>query len=182
VSGVRVYLTVPGLPSCRFSKKTIHLVTIAFTMSSSVSHCLFAGLVILLSLPSGVLTQGGATTPTPIAASTSATLTPITTGTVIRPSNGETITIHETAQIYSVVWSPPPLSGPIGIEVWSYDQDMSAGSVFGSTTNSTSCDGWLVNGYCANVASHLLSGSTSFRKFPVHPSYLFPDEQCTSSH
>ena len=138
------------------------------TMTSSLSRRIFVGLLILFSLPTGVLTQRGTTTDTPSAPSASATLSQITTGTVIRPSNGETITIHETTQIYSVSWSPPPLSGPIGIEIWGHD-DVTAQSVFGLAGNS-SCSGWLVNEFCAEVANHLPSGSTSFGKFPVYPS------------
>jgi len=135
-------------------------------MTLSVSRCIFVGLLILLSLPTAVLTQGGSTTKTPSVALASATLSPITTGTVIRPSNGETITLYETAQIYTVSWSPPPLSGPIGIEIWGYD-DVTAQNVFGEATNS-SCSGWLVNEFCAKVGGHLSNGSTSFGKFPVY--------------
>jgi hypothetical protein len=85
---------------------------------------------------------------------------PITTGKVIRPSQGETVTAGEA---YTVSWSPPPVSGPIDIELWDdHNKNFNAADLTGNLTPNTTCDGWVINGDCGKIAKNLLSESTSY--------------------
>lgn len=77
-------------------------------------------------------------------------------GSVIRPSQGETI---NAGDLYTIIWSAPPVQGPVDIELWG------AGNTVPWTN--VSCDGWIFNERCVKIERNSPSGSTSYGLFNI---------------
>lgn len=85
-----------------------------------------------------------------ISSTTSIQLQATSTGGVIHPSAGETVLYGSS---YKIEWEPLDAPGSVSIELWD-DDEWAWGSAFkGDSGARVGCDGWLVNSYCAKIAS-----------------------------
>ncbi|KAL2802761.1 hypothetical protein BJX63DRAFT_99386 [Aspergillus granulosus] len=118
-------------------------------MKCQLAFPILAALLFLSSLAQETTTSA----PTLIA-SESSPPPPQTTGEILRPSPGETVTVGD---LYTISWSPPPLpTGPLALEI------KGTNAWIRPILDTTSCDGYAVNTHCDKFDVEIPAGSTSF--------------------